>query len=134
MEQNPYQAPQSEINLPRTAYQKPTLKQLLFSFEGRVPRRVYWGVGFGIVLVYILIVLGVSAILPEVGGILALVLYIPLIWISLAVGAKRWHDRGKSGWYNLVGFIPIVGAIWTLVECGCMRGDMGDNAYGPDPT
>ena len=134
MDQNPYQAPQSNITLPQTAYQKPTMKELLFSFQGRVPRRVYWGVGIVSVVIYMVLAGGLSAISPEAGGVVAVILYIPLIWISLAVGVKRWHDRGKSGWWVLIGLIPIIGGIWTLIECGCMRGDMGDNAYGPDPT
>ena len=61
-------------------------------------------------------------------------LYVPLIWISLALGVKRWHDRNKSGWWVLIGMIPIIGPLWQFIEAGCMRGTVGANQYGPDPT
>ena len=50
--------------------------------------------------------------------------------MSLAVWAKRWHDRGKSGWWNLIALIPIIGPIWALVESGFLKGDCGSNRYG----
>ena len=67
-------------------------------------------------------------------SIIVFLLYIPMIWIGLALGVKRWHDRGKSGWWVLIALIPIVGGIWTFVECGCLRGTVGPNQFGPDPT
>lgn len=54
-------------------------------------------------------------------------------WASLAIAVKRAHDRGRSGWFVLVGLIPIVGGLWLLVELGFLKGTDGDNAYGPDP-
>lgn len=62
-------------------------------------------------------------------GILMLVLLYP----SLALYTKRWHDRNKSGWWSLIMLVPIVGGIWMLVELGVLRGTDGDNRYGPDP-
>ena len=47
--------------------------------------------------------------------------------------ARRWHDRDKSGWWTLIGLIPVVGAIWILVECGCLKGSDGPNRFGADP-
>ena len=53
------------------------------------------------------------------------------VWcMILAVWAKRWHDRGKSGWWSLVLLIPMVGPIWALVELGFLKGDYGYNRYG----
>lgn len=51
-------------------------------------------------------------------------------WMYLAVCAKRWHDRGKSGWRTLLLLIPIIGPVWVLVELGFLQGDYGDNKYG----
>jgi uncharacterized membrane protein YhaH (DUF805 family) len=62
-------------------------------------------------------------------GIAALILLYP----SLALYAKRWHDRGKSGWWTLIGLIPVIGGIWILIELGILRGTNGPNQYGPDP-
>jgi uncharacterized membrane protein YhaH (DUF805 family) len=54
-------------------------------------------------------------------------------WPSLAIYVKRWHDRGKSGWWVLIVFVPIIGYLWLLIECGFLAGDDGPNEYGPDP-
>lgn len=54
-------------------------------------------------------------------------------WISLATSVQRAHDRGKSGWWVLITLIPIVGAIWWLVDLGILEGQDGPNKYGPDP-
>ena len=61
-------------------------------------------------------------------------MYIPMLWISVAVQCKRWHDRDKSGWWFLINFIPIIGPLWAFIELGCLRGTMGPNLYGADPT
>lgn len=59
----------------------------------------------------------------------ALVALYPAICVSI----KRWHDRDKSGWWVLIGLIPIIGAIWVLIECGILKGTEGPNRFGPDP-
>jgi len=41
-----------------------------------------------------------------------------LIWPLLAIQVKRFHDRNKSGWWGLVGFIPYIGSLWLIVELG----------------
>jgi uncharacterized membrane protein YhaH (DUF805 family) len=54
-----------------------------------------------------------------------LILYIPLLWVMYAQGAKRCHDRGNSGWYQLIPFYIF----WMLFA----EGDHGRNQYGEDP-
>src|SRR5436305_1691005 len=51
---------------------------------------------------------------------------------NLAVGVRRLHDTGKSGWWLLIGLIPIVGWIVLLVFF-VTAGQPGNNQYGPDP-
>lgn len=58
----------------------------------------------------------------------SLVLFLP----SLAVGVRRLHDTGRSGWWILIGIIPIVGWI-LLIVWYCTDTKPGDNQYGPDP-
>ena len=62
-------------------------------------------------------------------GIIAGIILIPYaifsIWSGIAIGIKRWHDRDKSGWWMFIVLIPIIGAIWAFVECGCLRGTEG---------
>jgi len=69
-------------------------------------------------------ILGVTVL----GVILALGLLIP----SLAVGVRRLHDIGKSGWWLLIGLIPLVGAIVLLVFA-CQDSQPGTNQWGPSP-
>ncbi|WP_437678437.1 DUF805 domain-containing protein [Sorangium sp. So ce131] len=56
-----------------------------------------------------------------------------VFWIHLAIYVKRWHDRGKSGWWQLILLIPYIGSLWVFIECGCMVGNAGPNQFGPDP-
>jgi uncharacterized membrane protein YhaH (DUF805 family) len=51
---------------------------------------------------------------------------------SFAVGARRLHDIGKSGWLQLIILVPIIGAI-VLIVWYCQPGQSGANAYGNDP-
>jgi uncharacterized membrane protein YhaH (DUF805 family) len=109
-------------------------RHLLLSFNGRIGRRTWWlwGVGamlgLGLYLTVLLRVAGVSARASEIAVNLL------LVWPAVAIGAKRWHDRGKSAWWVLVALVPLVGWLWTLVENGCLRGEPGDNRYGPPPA
>lgn len=141
--ENPYQVTQSAAAYAHQGPQNRGLGWLLFKFDGRIPRRTYWGAMLSmnaiIFVVYFLMLIPLMDRNVADGttiaiGVGLLILYVPLLWISLAVQAKRWHDRGKSGWHILIGFIPYIGGIWVLVECGCLRGTHGPNQYGPDPT
>ena len=111
-------------------------KYLYTSFEGRIGRQQMW---MGIlVMIAISIVLAVlDAILgTRTGngiGILGGIFSVIAIYPSLALYAKRWHDRGKSGWWTLIILVPIIGALWLLVELGFLKGTEGPNNYGNDP-
>jgi uncharacterized membrane protein YhaH (DUF805 family) len=108
-------------------------QHLLFQFDGRINRAKFWA-GVGALLVgYFVIAILFSAIdSGAVRGILG-ILYLAFIWPSLAISIKRWHDRDKSGWWVLIGFIPLIGGIWALIETGFLEGTKGPNQYGPDP-
>jgi uncharacterized membrane protein YhaH (DUF805 family) len=105
----------------------------LFSFEGRVGRGVFWGIGIAN-----LIVLGVAYAIAMGGSnalatILGVVVLIASSWVSIATNVKRWHDRDKSGAWYFITFVPIIGGIWALVETGFLAGTDGGNRYGsPD--
>jgi len=118
----------------------------LFSFDGRVGRQTFWltSIGAGIVAFVIYLVIGGmmggtdSSTTTADGGdaaglLLAFIVYIVYLIISLAVQVKRWHDRGKSGWWILIGFVPLIGGLWALIECGFLAGTPGPNQYGPQP-
>lgn len=51
---------------------------------------------------------------------------------GLAVAARRLHDIGKSGWWQLIAPTPIIGIIMLIVWYG-REGEAGSNGYGSDP-
>jgi uncharacterized membrane protein YhaH (DUF805 family) len=109
---------------------------LLFSFEGRIPRRVFWATTLALTVGFYAALFAVFAIVPPTkeNVPLALVVVLPAAWSSLAVQSKRWHDRNKSGAWIFVGCIPVIGPLIAFIETGLLRGTVGRNDYGPDPT
>jgi uncharacterized membrane protein YhaH (DUF805 family) len=120
-------------------------KTMLFSAQGRIRRRDYWlwsicfGIAFAIIINILMAVLGVGRSIAENGTfpatfwIVYFVMLIPAMWIGVCLQIKRWHDRDKSGWWVLIGLIPIVGPIRAFVEAGCLDGTQGPNKYGASP-
>lgn len=134
MSVNPFEAPSAMSHHPAREL---GLAEILFSFEGRIPRSVYWGYTLGVLLLFYSILMALSLAFGEgspIVLIVTLLMYVPLLWSSLAITVKRWHDRDYSGWMILIGLIPIVGSIWSFVELGFLRGTPGPNTYGADPT
>jgi uncharacterized membrane protein YhaH (DUF805 family) len=122
------------------------MQSLLFSFQGRVNRAKFWLVHIAMWVVIIVVfgaVLGGGAMSSDpqaalasvglIGGLVLLVVYILALWIGLAIAAKRWHDRNKSAWWILIVFVPVVGGLWYLIECGFLKGTPGTNRFGADP-
>jgi uncharacterized membrane protein YhaH (DUF805 family) len=105
-------------------------------FGGRARRREYWF--FVLFSVIISIVLGIidgltGSFSPTVGlGLLSGIYSLAVLIPSLAVGVRRLHDTGKSGWLLLLALIPLVGAIVLLVFV-CQDSNPGQNQYGPNP-
>ncbi len=99
-------------------------------FNGRARRKEYWM----FVLFYILIAIGLAIVESLVGspGILGLILSLGLLVPSLAVSIRRLHDTERSGWWILIGFVPLVGFIVLLVFM-CLEGTSGPNRFGADP-
>ncbi|MEE9271799.1 MAG: DUF805 domain-containing protein [Robiginitomaculum sp.] len=98
------------------------------NFNGRASRSEYWWYTLAILIVEIIFfalieMTPVFAIL----GIALLGLFIP----GIAVMIRRMHDLGKSGWFCLLGFIPIVSLL--VLYWYCLRGTVGPNQYGDDP-
>lgn len=106
-------------------------KEYLLGFDGRTNRAQFWA----FVLVYLAgsIVAGIVDGVLGTGGILGLVFGLAALYPSICVSIKRWHDRDKSGWWILIGLIPLIGWIWAFVENGCLKGTDGPNRFGADP-
>jgi len=101
-------------------------------FSGRSRRAEYWQYALFIGIVYVVLaVLAAASKSSVVFGLLA-VFYLGILVPSLAVGVRRLHDTGKSGWWLLFGIVPIVGGI-TLLVFTCLDSQPGPNQYGPNP-
>ena len=113
------------------------ISQLLFSAKGRISRSTFW-LRFTLPYIAIVIVLVVLDVMlntfsEEIGlGLLSGIFILLSLYSSIVVSIKRLHDRNKSGWWYLLALVPIVGGIWFLIECGILKGTIGDNQYGPD--
>lgn len=105
------------------------------TFSGRAPRSEYWWWWlFYLILLLVAGILDSSLGLAEkpgqgpIGGILALGLLLP----NIAVAARRLHDLDRSGWWLLIGFIPIIGWL-VLLYWYVQPGTPEENRFGPDP-
>jgi len=120
-----------------------SLKELLFSYTGRISRSRFWG-GFFLSL-FIPIGVAMATIIPL--GLLNISSEIIVSVISFLIAAsmigftmyaqiclfiKRLHDLDKTGWFSLLMFIPFVNFILFII-LGCIQGTAGGNQYGPDP-
>jgi uncharacterized membrane protein YhaH (DUF805 family) len=100
-------------------------------FTGRARRSEYWyWVLFTIILSVIASILQRAANNSQNGFITSIV-GLAILLPSLAVAVRRLHDTSRSGWWILLGLIPVVGAIILIVFY--VQDSHGDNQYGPSP-
>lgn len=97
-----------------------------FSFNGRI-RRLEYGISFIIYFIWYVVidVMSKTSDPSPAASIFILVSFIPMIWFLWAQNAKRCHDRGNSGWYQLIPFYFFVLLFGD--------GDEGENEYGDNP-
>ncbi|MDN5934039.1 MAG: DUF805 domain-containing protein [Pseudonocardia sp.] len=106
------------------------------TFSGRARRSEYWWW----YLFFVLVLTGTTAMDAAIGSeplpgstsgwvttLAALALMLP----HLAVGARRLHDIGRSGWWLLLVLVPVVGVVALLVMA--VLDSRPDNRYGPSP-
>ena len=94
------------------------------TFNGRASRSEYWWfILFGVLINWGATLIGGD----RAGGLVNVALLLP----QLAVGARRLHDIGKSGWWQLL-YLTIIGIV-VLLYWQIRRGDSFDNEHGEDP-
>ena len=95
------------------------------NFDGRATRTQYWMY----ILVYVIIAV-ILAVLDNVlgTGFLGLVFSLVMLVPSISIAARRLHDMGRSGWWQLIVLIPLVGSIVLLVFL--VQPTREDSAYG----
>jgi uncharacterized membrane protein YhaH (DUF805 family) len=102
-----------------------TCFQKYVDFSGRAARPEFWWFALFTLVVSLLIqmVLGYW-----IANLFSLAVLLP----SLAVGARRLHDMGKSGWFQLLWMIPILG--WAVMIYWLVQPTAGPNQYGDGPS
>ncbi|MDD5461536.1 MAG: DUF805 domain-containing protein [Methylococcales bacterium] len=105
-------------------------------FEGRARRKEYWF--FILFNVLISMALGfvdrfIGNVNPETGiGVLSGIYTLGVMIPGIAVSVRRLHDTGRSGWWLLITFLPIIGAI-IFFYFMVLDSDTESNEYGPSP-
>lgn len=109
----------------------------LLGFKGRASRAEWWTVSLAGVLPYIILFL-VLRVLPNgydpgiVISVLFAVVLLFMSYLSIACSVRRLHDRGKHGAWYFLNFLPLVGSMWLLIECGIL-GSVDSDRYGMTP-
>lgn len=106
-------------------------------FSGRACRSEYWMFFFfntiiQIMLAYLDVAAGLADAERGAGPVLALYCLAVLI-PTVAVSVRRLHDTGHSGWWMLLGLIPLIGTI-VLLFFMVRASQPGPNEYGPNPN
>lgn len=91
-------------------------------FSGRASRSEFWW------WFLFSIIIGLLSLIPVIGWLLAIIMFLP----NLSMQVRRLHDTGRSGWYWLLAFIPLIGFICLLVFY-LQDSKPGENEYGPNP-
>lgn len=93
------------------------------NFSGRARRSEYWW--FFLIFMVIYMALYGLMFVNEKLALVPIIFYLSMLIPMVAVGCRRMHDVGKSGWFQLIPF-------YNLYLC-LKSGDVGENQYGPDP-
>lgn len=97
-------------------------------FSGRATRTQYWM----FILIFTIIYIALAIIDFYLGTlVLAFVFNLVLFIPSISIAARRLHDMSRSGWWQLIIFLPIIGAIVLLVFL--VQDSHGDNEFGANP-
>ena len=109
------------------------------TFTGRASRPEFWWWILGVFIISIILqiidamvigpMLGFSAGDENAGQPLTLIFSLLILLPAVAVAARRLHDMGKSGWWLLISFVPIIGALVLLWFY--TRPSDAENQWGP---
>ncbi|MDO9168600.1 MAG: DUF805 domain-containing protein [Methylobacter sp.] len=105
-------------------------------FNGRARRKEYWFFFlFNIIISMILSAIDglTGSFNPETGvGLLGGIYTIAVLIPSIAVSVRRLHDTGRSGWWLLVGLIPLIGTLICFIFM-VQDSESSENEYGANP-
>jgi uncharacterized membrane protein YhaH (DUF805 family) len=97
-------------------------------FSGRTRRKEYWM----FILFYFIIYITLAIVDSLIGTMfLALIFVLAMLVPSISIAARRLHDTGRTGWWQLISLIPLIGAIVLIVFL--VQDSHEENQYGPNP-
>ena len=100
------------------------------NFQGRAHRTEYWM--FTLIHILILFVLYMAEVMMGIPGVLSFIYSLALFVPMLAVACRRLHDTGRSGWWILISFVPVIGPVILLIFV-VLDSENRTNQYGPVP-
>lgn len=101
-------------------------------FSGRTGRRAFWMYILWIVIIGL--ICGIADAVIFNGKMIFMAVFDLAVLIpTIAISVRRLHDRGHSGWWYLLSFIPLIGSIILLIQYA-MPGQEGSNIYGDAPN
>lgn len=112
-----------------------------FNFQDRARRAEYWWpILMQMIVGFVVQILTITLLGPDGTGSLLVAIPMILYWIfglacfipSLSVAVRRLHDKDMSGWWILIGLVPLIGAL-LLLFFFVTEGTPGPNKYGPNP-
>tara|TARA_R110002153_G_scaffold6556_17_gene30071 strand:- start:14081 stop:14419 length:339 start_codon:yes stop_codon:yes gene_type:complete len=93
-------------------------------FTGRARRHEYW--------MFILIYMIINFVLAVLGlNIISMIFGLALLVPSISIAARRLHDTGRTGWWQLIALIPLIGIIILIVFL--VQDSHDTNEYGVNP-
>jgi uncharacterized membrane protein YhaH (DUF805 family) len=113
---------------------------LFSSIAGRITRKTWWlyTLGLGVAVWIVTLLLGLIFSSGNGTNAFGLILIYLITLVASAagivLGIKRLHDTDKSGWYWLIGLVPVLGGLVLLYWCGFQKGTPGANKYGEPPV
>lgn len=131
----PVQQPTPELQSPHPSgvgcEPEESLLKSLFSFNGRNRRSKYWITQLCVGSLFVPAnIMGDD--MSEGVAIFTLLMLIPAIWMMVVNIVRRCHDLGKSGFWCLLTFIPLVN-LFIGIYLAFFKGEMHDNEYGTSP-
>jgi uncharacterized membrane protein YhaH (DUF805 family) len=100
-------------------------------FSGRARRSEFWYWTLFQIIVGIVASILDRAVFDRNNAAFSAIIGLGLLLPSLAVAVRRLHDSGRTGWWLLIGLIPVIGTIILIVFY--VQDSQGDNKYGPSP-
>lgn len=101
-------------------------------FTGRARRMEYWMFALFNFIIYVVLGIVIGLISKGLANVVLTIYALAVLLPSIAVAIRRLHDTGRTGWWLLIGLVPVIGTI-ILIVFMVLDSDVGENQYGSSP-